>query len=125
MKIAIREFWAEQFNWRRSESLAQGESETQQTASPIKPRAGDVAGVYTEDFNLQGAVEFAEHVQDDIFLVHLIAATERDRQLRAGDRLFGRYSGLIGQTKITAERCLFEVLEVGEQPIPLLNTDRD
>jgi hypothetical protein len=39
--------------------------------------------------------------------------------------LFGRYSGLIGKTKIAAERCLFEVLEVGEQPIPPLRDHRN
>ncbi|WP_425615649.1 hypothetical protein NA78x_005579 [Anatilimnocola sp. NA78] len=94
-------------------------------AMQIKPKPYDIVGVYTDDFNLQGAVEFAEHVGDDIYLGHVIAATAEGRQLCPGDRLFGRDSRLIGQTKITAERCLFEVLEVGEQPIPPLNTDRD
>jgi hypothetical protein len=95
-----------------------------QAAMQIKPRPHDVIGVYTADFQLQGVVEFAEHVADDIYLGHLIAATEQRRQLLAGEQLFARHSGLIGKTTITAERCVFEVLEVGDQPIPPFRSDR-
>jgi hypothetical protein len=119
--VAFAEYLRVEHDWfAHSDSL-----KMLQAAMHIKPTTYDVVGVYTEDLKLQGAIEFCVHVEDNVYLGHMIAATEQHRQLRAGDRLFGRYSGLIGKTKIAAERCLFEVLEVGEQPIPPLRDHRN
>lgn len=119
--VACMQRWRVEYN-----CFANGDSlEFLQAAMQIEPRPHDVIGVYTADLQLQGVVEFAEHVADDIYLGHLIAATEQGRELRAGEQLFCRYSGMIGKTVISAERCLFEVLEVGDQPIPPFRTDRD
>jgi hypothetical protein len=94
-------------------------------AMTITPNPFDVIGVYTADGDIVGAIEFAGHLSDDVYAAHLIAVARNRRSLSIGDKLYGRYTGNIGETPLIAERCLFEILELGDDPIPALPTYRD
>ncbi|MFO0940220.1 MAG: hypothetical protein U0930_05580 [Pirellulales bacterium] len=94
-------------------------------AMTISPNPFDVIGVYTPDGDIVGAIEFAGHLADDVYTAHMVAVARNKRSLSIGDRLYGRYSGNIGETRLITERCLFEILDVGDHIIPALPSYRD
>ncbi len=91
----------------------------------ITPKCFDVIGLYTTDGDIVGAIEFAGHLSDDNYTANLIAVAKNERYLSIGDKLYGRYTGTIGDTPLIADRCLFEILDLGNRPIPALPSYRD
>ena len=85
-----------------------------QAAKEIEPRKYDVVGVVTEDFRLAGAFEFWESLGANQFLGNLFYISNSSRTIHTDDILIGKFSTMIGETRIDASRQLLKVVDAGD-----------
>lgn len=111
--LAYHEWLRTEHNWAERPS----DLRMLNAAKTLSPRPYDVIGFYTTEASLSGAVEFIEQIGETDYLANIFALSANDRRLETGEPLWTRFTSMIGQTPVTAERHVFDVLELGTSEV--------